>query len=157
GPGLLTISGNQGNREIRVAQKISVTISDNTVFNGPGGGIFDNFSEGKNTLIITNSTIAGNTASGNGGGFVFSGSLAAITFCTIYSNTALDGGGIFIEDGKHAVGNSVPSHVQMQNSLVARNHQSMGQDIVGTLTTGGYNLIQNFTWVPFVDPMNKHA
>ncbi len=45
----------------------------------------------------------------------------------------------------------------MQNSLVARNHQSTGQDIVGTLTTGGYNLIQNFTGVSFVDPMNKHT
>ncbi len=133
------------------------TISGNTVFNGPGGGIFDNFSEGKNTLVITNSTIAYNTASGNGGGFVFSGSQATITFCTIYGNIALDGGGIFIKDGRDAVGNSIPSHVQMQNSLVARNHQSTGQDIVGTLTTGGYNLIQNFTGVSFVDPMNKHT
>jgi tRNA A-37 threonylcarbamoyl transferase component Bud32 len=144
----------------KTAKKITITgstISGNTVFNGPGGGIFDDFSEGKNILVITNSTLAGNTASSNGGGFVFSGSLAAITFCTIYGNTALDGGGIFIEGGKDDVGNSVPSHVQMQNSLVARNHQSTGQDIVGTLATGGYNLIQNFAGISFVDPTNKHA
>lgn len=49
--------------------------------------------------------------------------------------------------------------VVMRNSLVAGNQSQSGFDIVGSLTTGGYNLFQNVddTSPLFQDPDNKHA
>jgi len=114
---------------------INSTISGNKVVaqDASGAGIFD---LGPFTLI--NSTVSGNTSTATGGGITFFGSRATITSCTIYGNMAKDGGGFSIQDR----GKQHP-HVEMGNSLVAGNHAHIGADISGTLTSDGYNLIQD--------------
>ncbi|MBV8822084.1 MAG: hypothetical protein JO123_04785, partial [Ktedonobacteraceae bacterium] len=50
------------------------------------------------------------------------------------------------ENGKSEVATkneSDASHVQMRNSIVAANHAPTSSDIAGTLTSDGYNLIQD--------------
>ncbi len=59
-------------------------------------------------------------------------------FCTIYGNTSRRGGG-GIWNG---ITNSA-SQLMMRNSLVAGNKAPAGPDILGSLTSQGYNLIQN--------------
>jgi len=98
-----------------------------------GGGMVVN--GGKLTLI--NSTVSGNTTSGIGGGIYVSGSQAIITFCTIYNNKAQSGGGLSIDNQEEQ------SHAEMGDSIVAGNDAPIGADIVGTLTSHGYNLIQD--------------
>ena len=44
----------------------------------------------------------------------------------------------------------------MRNSIVEGNHAHIDPGMAGKLTTYGYNLIQNFSGVTFVDPLNKH-
>ena len=61
-----------------------------------------------------------------------------IIFCTIYGNTSGEsGGGIW-----NGAVNSA-SQLVMRNSLVARNKAPSGPDILGPLTSQGYNLIQS--------------
>lgn len=134
---------------------INSTIADNTALNGPGGGIFaSSIMNGKSILTMTNSTIGDNTTSSSGGGIAFSGSQATITFCTIYANAATqNGGGIFVED---TTAPGISRNGEMSRSLVAGNQASRGPDIAGAFTTVGYNLIQNFSSVVFVDPLNKN-
>jgi hypothetical protein len=109
-------------------------------------------------LTLTNSTISGNSAS-NGGGIDMSGGRAVIKFCTIYGNkTPSNGGGLSIQDGHQSVdGKNVPSQVSISNSITAANHASTSPDISGTLTSDGYNLIQNVSGVTILDPNQKHA
>ena len=47
----------------------------------------------------------------------------------------------------------------MRNSIVADNHAYIGNgpDITGSVITYGYNLIQDFSGVTFVDPLTKHS
>ncbi len=121
---------------------------------GIGGGI-ENFSpkniQASSTLTLTNSTVSENTASGSNssGGGIFSsvGSRTNITFCTIYGNTATHGGGVFIENS--STDKSVSNQVQMRNSIIAGNHAQSSQDIVGPLTSYGYNLIQDVSGATF--------
>ena len=98
------------------------------------------------TLTITNSTIAGNRASsGNGGGIAVAGGTADITFSTIFGNEATNGSGIWTNG----------SQVTVRNSIVAQNHAYIGLDISGTLTSDGYNLIQNAPDAAFA-PNKQH-
>jgi hypothetical protein len=139
------------------------TVSGNST-NDSGGGIF---SDG-GTLMFTNSTISDNNTAGaysslGGGGIAISGGLAYITFCTIYGNTThsndisspVKGGGVAIGSDY----NPKPNQVVMRNSIVADNHvdHGNGPDISGSVITYGYNLIQDFSGVTFVDPLKKHA
>lgn len=129
------------------------TVSGNTT-PVDGGGIFS----GVNTtdlgmLTLTNSTVSGNTSSGgSGGGIEYEGSQATITFSTLYGNAALNGGGISI--GNNAA--NKPVQVTLRNSIVAGNHATTGPDILGILTSDGYNLIQDPTGTSFV-PNNQQA
>jgi hypothetical protein len=138
------------------------TVSDNTA--GYGGGINNGYSGGDQAsdgslnrggpITLTNSTISDNTANYEGGGILANGdSQASITFSTIYGNAARvrEGGGIAIV----AYNSNRPSQVEMRNSLVAENHASTGPDISGTLTSDGYNLIQNGSGAAFI-PNKQH-
>jgi hypothetical protein len=116
----------------------TLTLSNSTVTGNradTGGGLSN---DGKLTLI--NSTISGNRAQGPGGGILNSGlnSRTEMIFCTMYGNTSGEGGG-GISNG---VTNSA-SQLVMKNSFVAGNKAPSGPDILGMLTSQGYNLIQN--------------
>jgi serine/threonine protein kinase len=110
-------------------------------------------------LILTNSTITGNTSSSSGGGIINWGSQATIAFSTIYGNKAANGGGLAIENGRGDVAiknepgafqlEAIASHVQMRNSIVAANHAPTGPDIAGKFTSDGYNLIQDVAGATF--------
>lgn len=148
-----TVSGNTANSggggivNAATLMLINSTVSDNTATNSRGGGI-----ENGGTLMLTTSTIFGNTAM-EGGGIVnlasegangFSSS-STITFCTFFDNQAADGGAIAsLESDQN--GNEVPPKditVTVRNSLVAGNQSNAGFDIVGSLTSEGYDLLQN--------------
>ncbi len=138
------------------------TVSDNTA--GYGGGINNGYSYGDHLyddvfnqggpITLTNSTISDNRAMDGGGIITNVGSSATLSFCTIYGNTATGkGGGIAIV----AYDSNKPSQVEMRNTLVAGNQAPTSPDILGTLTTDGYNLIQSFAGATFDDPLNKHS
>ncbi len=171
GPGanLLTVSGNNAVRIFNIAASETVTFSnmkltqgnaDNSAgsaggfFGGAiltgtgttnvtnliidnnkarfGGGIY-NFG----TLNITNSTISNNTAAttnSNGGGIRNAGATLTFTNATIVNNsTTASGGGIQVG-------------ATLRNSLIANNFASgTGNDLSGTYTSQGYNLIRSTT------------
>ena len=113
------------------------TISDNRAtwagVDGTGGGILNNGS-----LTMTNSTVSGNSAIASGGGIeVFLTHAVSLNNVTIANNTTAigDGGGIYNPSGT----------VTFENSIVAGNTDAGGQapDCYGTVTSKGYNLIQN--------------
>jgi transcriptional regulator with XRE-family HTH domain len=112
---------------------INSTVSDNQA--STGGGISN---DGELTLI--NSTISGNWAQGLGGGILNAGlnSRTEMVFCTVYGNTSGEGGGGFWNGVTKSA-----SQLVMRNSLVAGNKAPAGPDILGPLTSQGYNLIQN--------------
>jgi hypothetical protein len=155
---------------------INSTVSGNRASGGVGGGVF-NFPDATLNLInstvsgnravegggienfgdlsLDNSTISGNTATGNGGGIENFGGQATMIFATVYGNTATgNGGGISSDDNKNL---NKLSKVEMRNSIVAGNHAHIGPDIAGTLTSDGYNLIQDVTGATFVAPNKKHS
>ncbi len=118
------------------------------------GGIFN-----AGMLTLSNSTVSNNTAndpnSAGGGIFIQSvvnatrASIAHVdlTFSTIFGNSASSGGDIAIEDTATSInGNSISitqrSQVKIRNSIVAGNPAHPGSDIVGMLTSYGYNLFQ---------------
>lgn len=81
---------------------VNSTVSGNTA-QGDGGGLF--FSGPPMTLI--DSTVTGNTAGGNGGG-IYNYSRLMLTGSTVAGNTAEDGGGIYNDRGHvGVVGGSV--------------------------------------------------
>ncbi len=132
------------------------TVSGNSVANGWGGGINNGYSNVNDSstvqfkqggpISLTNSTISDNSAAYGGGILANAGSPATITFCTIYGNTAQkEGGGIAIV----AYTSHQSGQVKIKNSIVAGNRANIGPDISGTLTSDGYNLIQNVPDVTF--------
>jgi Zn-dependent protease with chaperone function len=135
------------------------TISGNTTTsrgtaNSYGGGLEV---ESGSTFQLTNSTISGNTATGGqggiGGGIQFDGAQGTMSFCTIYNNTATSsGGGIGTNDT-----GQVSSNIVMKETILANNTAKIAPDMSGTLTSNGYNLIQSFSGITFLDPQNKHS
>jgi Chlamydia polymorphic membrane protein (Chlamydia_PMP) repeat len=113
---------------------INSTVSGNLA--DSGGGITND----SGALKLINSTIADNTSHRPGGGILNAtiGAQMVMTFCTVYGNTSDgEGGGIW-----NGTTNSTGQLV-MWNSLVAGNKAPAGPDILGRLTSQGYNLIQN--------------
>jgi hypothetical protein len=112
---------------------IALTLTHGNAGNGPGGGI----SNSGGTVTLTNSTVSGNSATAGleGGGIVnFNGGTVTLTNSTVSDNSALfGGGGIF----------NVGGAVTLRNTILAGNSASTGPDCVGTLTSGGYNLLGN--------------
>ncbi|MCX6580631.1 MAG: Ig-like domain-containing protein [Candidatus Aminicenantes bacterium] len=126
---------------------------------GNGGGIFNN-----STMKLTNCTVGGNTTGtgvvvnyhptgGNGGdgaGICNSGSLT-LGNSTVCQN--LTGAGGMGADKKGRPGNgggicNLSGTVQLKNTIVANNAAATGgesEDAWGTLSSNGYNLIENTT------------
>jgi len=106
----------------------NVTLNDNSS-SDRGGGIY---SAGTSTLF--NVTISGNTARTEGGGiFNFTGALVTLTNVTIYANSAGFGGGVVVYgDG-----------LILKNTILSGNIASYSPNCNDTLTSYGYNLIQD--------------
>ena len=144
------------------------TIAGNVAGTQDGGGI----RMGRGTLTISDSTISGNSAANLGGGVVFfdAGLGHLFTNVTISSNQAGRGAGLeffvignatplpilhnctIADNVAHGVPNfgppfgaAIEANVSVANSLLAGNVSDVNQgaDCVGTLTSGGYNLIQD--------------
>jgi hypothetical protein len=102
------------------------------------GGSSDNSSA---TVNITNSTISGNTASGNGGGLrleqITIGAAAVtanLNYATIANNSAGTGGGI---------SHGPTGTINMKNSIAGDNTGGAAPDISGGVVSGDYNHIEN--------------
>src|SRR5262249_22227483 len=122
----------------------TLAISHSTVANNMVSGTNVIFSEGggilnEGVLHIGNSTIAGNRAfdgqvSSDGGGISHLGKLLTVHNSTISGNSTDRGGVIFFYSG---------TTVNLRNTILAGNDAGSGPDLVGTLTSSGYNLIGN--------------
>lgn len=118
----------------------SSTISGNTSESN-GGGIYNNL---YGTVEVNNSTISGNAADNNGGGIYTYGNLSVtINHSTISSNVAdndKDGGGS--GGGVYAT-----NTVRLTHTILATNsgQSASATDCAATLTSNGYNLIQDTT------------
>jgi Novel STAND NTPase 1 len=125
---------------------VSSTVSGNLA--DSGGGISND-----GTLTLFNSTISDNIAQGLGGGILNGGATAQteMIFCTIYGNTSTEGGGGIWNGATNSA-----SQLVMRNSLVAGNKAPAGPDILGDLTSQGYNLIQNTQDTMFA-PSRSHG
>lgn len=129
------------------------TVSSNTTtsrrhWESGGGGIYTL----SGTLKMTNSTVSGNTATGGlggfGGGIALNDSQGTIDFSTIYGNKATaSGGGLSF----------YTTQITAKNTIIASNTAGTGPDVSGTLTSGGYNLIQRFAGATFLDPLHLHS
>ena len=118
----------------------SSAISGNTatgLANSSSGGIFNS-----GTVNLANVTISGNSALGNGGGIYNSGT-ANLTNVTITNNAADSdnsgdgfGGGIYNGGGAFNIKNTIAG-----GNTVGSTGSS--PDCFGTLSSGGYNLIQD--------------
>ncbi|MCP4415231.1 MAG: hypothetical protein GY805_01330 [Chloroflexi bacterium] len=107
------------------------TISGNFA-NDIGGGIRN----ASGTITVSNSTISNNSTNNIGGGIASEGILA-VSNSTISGNSAINGGGIINYDASVAT---------INNSIVANSIN--GGDCInttGTITDGGYNLIEDDT------------
>lgn len=87
------------------------------------------------SATITNTTVSGNEAQANGGGFWLQGGSASLENVTIAENTADNGGGLY----------NSSATVSLHNTLVAGNTAVAAPDCGGTLTSAGYNLVQDAT------------
>jgi hypothetical protein len=113
---------------------------------GDGGGV--GVTGGTSVLVLTNTTISGNSTNGDGGGLAaFDAALVTLTNVTVANNTADadasgtgNGGGTFIDT-------SAP--IQFRNTIVASNIDGGGQAPDcgtaggGSLTRLGYVLLRN--------------
>jgi VCBS repeat-containing protein len=106
------------------------TISINTA-NDSGGGIA-NASMG--SVALNNSTVSGNTATNDGGG-IFNMGLLPLHNATIADNRANNGGGVVNSDASGTV--------NFRNTIIAGNTATSAPDCSGTLSSLGYNLIQD--------------
>jgi uncharacterized repeat protein (TIGR01451 family)/CSLREA domain-containing protein len=114
---------------------------------GAGGGIYNS-----GTLTVVNSTVSINTTghggSGDGygpgyggdGGGIYNSGILTVTHSTISNNTTDyggDGGGI----------DHINGAINVKNTIIADNTDPTGQtpDCSGTLTSQGYNLVENIT------------
>jgi CSLREA domain-containing protein len=114
------------------------TISGNIAGSGPGTGFGAGIHANRGLFIVTNSTISGNTSFYTGGGiYVANPNTVAINNSTIAGNTAgtsQAGGG----------GAGFSGSVTASNTIFAGNTLvGSPSDCNGTLTSGGYNLIQS--------------
>ncbi len=149
-----TVSGNRADASgagiFNNAGKLTLynsTVSGNLADSGAG------ISNDGGSLKLINSTISDNMAQESGGGILnaTTGAQMELIFSTIYGNTSnVSGGGIW----NGATNNA--SQLVMKNSLVAGNKSPAGPDILGTLTSQGYNLIENTKDSAFA-PSQEHG
>lgn len=120
-----------------------------------GGGIYNSgYLNNTNSgfLVMSNSTLSGNTAAYGGGIFrsvqsvTGRASLANVTITNNRSTATAEpgGGGLMID----ALGGPAPAGTYIGNSILAGNHVNTasgatGPDCVGMITSSGYNIIGN--------------
>ena len=121
GDGMVTIADSsiRGNNAVEggglwnsPAGTLTVTrslVADNAA--GAGGGVYNEADQtgGGGTVSLVNTTISGNTATGNGGGVFTAGGDVSHVSVTIAMNTAADGGGVFAGAGTVTANNTVVS------------------------------------------------
>ena len=162
-----TVSGNTaasagGGIFLERSDTVSVTnstVSGNTAASA-GGGIF---LERSDTVSVTNSTVSGNTAASAGGGiFLERSDTVSVTNSTVSGNTAPDFGGISSKGGNTltlsnstvsgnsatnsygGIYNPISGTADLRNTIIAGNSAGSGSpDCGGTLTSQGYNLVQD--------------
>jgi len=152
GGGIANISGTLTIRTSLIADNTTGDGGDNECggagdSGGFGGGIYTT-----GALVMSNSTVTGNTtgrasyagspggSGGSGSGIANNGGIVRITNSTITGNrtgtdTALvsQGGGINNQGGMTTI----------SDTIVATNTATAGPDCAGTMTVDGYNLVQN--------------
>jgi Trypsin-like peptidase domain/TIR domain len=120
----------------------TLIIKDSTIAGNTAGHSGGGIANLGGILTITNSTIAGNTAGDSGGGIanLGGGTINLMSFCTIYGNSASAGAGVAVINGSVTMGNSIVAG----NTLVPGG-KPPHQHIIGMLISKGFNLIQNMT------------
>ncbi len=105
-----------------------------------GGVILGNFNNGLN--VMKNCTISNNSGRGSGGGIATLGAPLALNNCTISGNTAQG-----IRNARTGTGGGIAGAAALANTIVAGNTADAGQpqDCAASLTSQGYNLIQDTT------------
>ncbi|HWY77172.1 MAG TPA: hypothetical protein VN281_16230, partial [Verrucomicrobiae bacterium] len=97
--GGLQINGNGSVQIVNVASNITVFLNSLTITNGNytnensffgGGGIYND-----GTILLTNCTLSGNSATNGFGGGIYNGGLLTLNQCTLSGNSAGRGGGIY--------------------------------------------------------------
>src|SRR6266850_7748592 len=138
-------SGTDSGGGLLISGLATVLVSDSSFFSNDGGssgssggGAIANTSTG--TLTLTNCTLAFNNTSGDGGAVYASSGTINILNSTIAGNSAMsasaNGGGLASNGGS----------IDVLNTIVAMNSaDTTGQDIFGTFTSQGHNLISDGT------------
>ncbi|GAX41034.1 hypothetical protein NIES4075_20020 [Tolypothrix sp. NIES-4075] len=132
GANKLTVSGNDAVRVFSINSGKTVNIDGLTIANGKanqGGGIYNG-----GTLTLTNSTLAGNSASAGGGGIFNNNGILTLTNSTLAGNSASGGGGgIYNDDGT----------LKLTNSTLAGNSTNSGGG--GGIFNNGTSTVSNST------------
>jgi len=163
-----TVSGNTagsvgGIRVISGANAATANINQSAIVNniatGSAGGIFTVATgAAAATTNINNSTVGGNTANVDGGGVLnyaqaAGNAITNITFSTVAGNTAdadanaTGNGGGLANFGNIVAGQTGLGTINLQSSVVGDNMNLGGTspDIVNTITSLGYNHVENTT------------
>ncbi len=111
GAGMLSISSGKSGHIVRVAQGVTVTITGLTF---KGSNTPDGFIVNEGTLTLSNSTVSGNTATGNSSsinhsGGIFNQGTLTISNSTVSDNTGSDGSIFNDSDGTLTLNNSTVS------------------------------------------------
>ncbi len=132
----------------------TITITDST-FSGNRATDGGALSIGNGTITITNSTFSGNTASSAGGAINSNfNALFTVTNSTITANSSPDGGGVrTISEMPFQVKNTIiagnigtdPKTFGQGNNTILAVGGGPKPDISGTITSQGFNLIQDTT------------
>lgn len=134
------IENNSGGSGIFLQLNTTTVIRNSTISGNAGATTGGGINIGSGTLTIVNSTISGNTSNSSGGGLSSSGTTSlynvTITDNTAGSSGSGNGGGI-----------NTTGSLTLRNSIVAGNTDAaisqVFNDCTGTLTSEGYNLIQD--------------
>ena len=155
GPGApnLSVSANNSSRVFEVSSAATVTISGLTISNGNvggpagGGGIFNN----GGTLILTNSSVSGNSAS-TGGGIYALGGVTSIVNSTVSSDSAGSGfgGGISNNNGQmQMIYSTLSSNSAIRGGGIYNTNGGQLQVTYSTLSgnaASGFNAIGGGIW-----------
>ena len=138
GGGLVNFSAGAANSTITISGS---TVSGNSAsaLTSVAGGLENvSTSTGLAAINLTNSTVSGNSAAGAAGSYN-SGATATINYdyATIANNTATNSGGGVLQD--------TAGTTNLKNSIVADNTAATGADISGTVTSQGYNHVEDIS------------